>query len=192
MSMIKAIIFDCFGVLTYDGWLPFKKEHFKQSDEERQATDLGTQVNRGLLSYGDFIDQIAEMAHVPVDEVRQAIHNNVPNDELFAYIRTELKPNYKIGMLSNAGRDMLDEIFPAAHLALFDAIALSYETGHLKPDRRAFELIAERLGVEPEQCIFVDDQERYCTAAREMGMQAIVYTSFDEFQPQIQALLKSK
>lgn len=191
--MIKAIIFDCFGVLTYDGWLPFKKKHFKHDSEaDRQATELGVQVNRGMLSYDEFIDQIAGMTHVSVNEVRQAIHNDVPDDGLLAYIHDGLKPKYKIGMLSNAGRNMLDEIFSESHLKLFDAVALSYETGHLKPDRRAFEHIAERLTVAPDECVFVDDQERYCIAAREAGMQAIVYKSFDGFRPQLEALLQVK
>lgn len=188
--MIKAIIFDCFGVLTTDGWLPFKRKYFSQDPAlEAEATDYNRRTDAGLMSYEEFTSAIATLAKVFYDEAKAAIEGNVTDDELFAFIAHELKPHYKIGLLSNAGADWLSRLFSEKQRNLFDAVALSYETGYLKPDERAYQTIAERLEVAPEECIFVDDQERYCTAAKEQGMQAICYQNFDQFEVELTALL---
>src|SRR5690348_2888052 len=62
-SMIKAIVFDCFGVLTSDGWLPFKKKYFgHDSALTEEATSLNKQVDAGLISYDDFVPAVAKLA----------------------------------------------------------------------------------------------------------------------------------
>lgn len=185
-SMVRAIIFDCFGVLTTDGWLPFKRQHFSGDKSlEAEATAYNRQMDAGLISYDDFAEAIARLAGVEIADAKAAIEGNVTDDELFDYIAKELKPHYKIGMLSNAGVNWLHELFSDTQCALFDAVALSYETGYVKPDARAYQTIAERLGVAPEDCVFIDDQERYCTAAKEQGMQAIWYQSLDDCKRQL-------
>jgi HAD superfamily hydrolase (TIGR01509 family) len=189
-DMIKAIIFDCFGVLTTDGWLPFKRKYFRNNPAlEAEATSLNKQVDAGLASYEEFESSIARLASVSLAEAHKAIESNVPDDELFEYIGSELKPNYKIGMLSNAGANWLGRLFLPEQVALFDAVALSYEMGFVKPDPRAYLSIAARLGVEPSECIFVDDQQRYCTAAIEQGMQAILYSSSEQLKDELAPLL---
>lgn len=190
--MIRAIVFDCFGVLTSDGWLPFKKKYFSHNPElDRQATDLNKQVDSGLADYTQFIQAIADLAGVSFEAARKAIEGNVPNDELLDYIAERLKPHYKIGLLSNAGANWLDRLFRPEQVGLLDATALSYETGNIKPSPEAYQAIVDRLGVEPEECVFVDDQEKYVTAAREFGMAAIWYRDFAQFKHDIEKLLSS-
>ncbi|MEO6513250.1 MAG: HAD-IA family hydrolase [Candidatus Saccharimonadales bacterium] len=189
--MIRAVIFDCFGVLTTDGWLPFKRKYFSDNAKlEAEATDLNKQVDAGLASYEEFISSIAQLAQVPRREAHKAIEDNVADEELFEYIARDLKPNYKLGLLSNAGANWLDKLFTEAQVKLFDAVSLSYQTGFVKPDLRAYQMIADQLGVDPQECIFIDDQERYCSAAREVGMQALVYTSFKQLQADLSPLLQ--
>ena len=190
--MIRAVIFDCFGVLTTDGWLPFKRKYFSANPElEEAATYLNKRTDAGLASYDDFVRDIAELAHVPLSEAARAIEHNVTDDELLSYIATDIKPKYKVGLLSNAGANWMDRLFSKEQQSVFDAIALSYETGVVKPDARAYEIITERLGVDSEECLFVDDQERYCTAAKEAGMKAIWYQSLEQFKTDISPLLQA-
>lgn len=188
--MIRAIVFDCFGVLTSDGWLPFKKKHFGHDPElSRQATDLNKQVDSGLADYQDFLHKVARLANVPMRMAKEAIEGNVANEELFGYIASELKPKYKIGLLSNAGANWLDDLFTPNQVTLFDATALSYETGVVKPDPRSYEAIVKRLKLEPQECVFVDDQEKYVTGAKEAGMYAVWYHHFDQFKADLEELL---
>ena len=133
--MIKAIVFDCFGVLASDGWLPYRKLHFSKNPILlEEAIALNKNVDAGISKYDDFIKQVAEMAGVSEEAARADIENNIPNEELFDYIKSDLKPRYKIGMLSNAAENWLDEMFTNEQVELFDATALSYEIGFIKPD----------------------------------------------------------
>jgi HAD superfamily hydrolase (TIGR01509 family) len=53
-------------------------------------------------------------------------------------------------------------------------------TGVRKPDERAFTGAAAALGIPSAECLFVDDRERNCAAARATGMEALRFTSADE------------
>ena len=180
--MIKAIIFDCFGVLAEDGWTPFKRKHILHDPKlVEEVARLGALSDRRVLTYEETVQAVAKLVNVDVKELRQAVDKKKPNKELFELILNELKPHYKIGIMSNANYDVINELFEMEQAALFDAHVLSYETNLLKPDRKMFELMAERLGVSMTECLFVDDQEKHYLAAQSYGMQAIHYTSYDDF-----------
>jgi HAD superfamily hydrolase (TIGR01509 family) len=188
--MIKAVIFDCFGVLVSESWIAFKRRHFADDDvKAREATELMQQADAGLLDQADFIHRVAMLSGLSEQQVRAELDGNLPNEALFAYIRDELKPKYKIGMLSNAGANWLRELFSDDQLGLFDATALSFETGVTKPSTEAYETIAGKLGVEPAEAVFVDDQERHCGGARDAGMPAILFTGFERFRSDLEKLL---
>lgn len=173
-----------------DGWLAFKRRTFK-SDHERfvTATDLMKQSNLGFITEDEFYEAVAKLANLDVATTRELIRSRQPNEELFSYIEQELKPHYRLGVLSNISGNRLPELLREHHIGLFDEIMLSSETGVTKPDAGAYTIAAERMGVEPEDCLFVDDQESYCTAAREVGMQAVWYQDFEQFKADLKELL---
>lgn len=179
--MIKAIIFDCFGVLTTDGWLPLRNQQFGHNpDLLEQARELNRQVDAGAITYGAFITAIARLSHLSEQTVRTQIESNVPNNALFDLIRLKLKPHYKIGLLSNAADNWLPSLFTSDQIKLIDATAFSYELGLIKPQPEAYQAIAQRLGLAASDCLFVDDQSRYCTGAVTAGMQALHYSDLDQ------------
>ena len=189
--MIKAIVFDCFGVLATEAWLAFKAKHFGHDPElMKHVSDISHQADKGLISYDDAVRKTAELAGITPAEFRQAIGHNVPDEELFAYLR-ELKPNYKLGFLSNISDDYLHKIFTSEHLSLFDGIELSYKSGFIKPEAQAYKNAAQRLGVETNECVLVDDQERNITGARQAGMPAILYQDFEQFRTDLAKILKA-
>jgi epoxide hydrolase-like predicted phosphatase len=63
---------------------------------------------------------------------------------------------------------------------LFDAVVISAEVGLHKPQPEIYLLAAERLEVEPAECIFVDDLRENCEGAEAVGMTAIRHHSADE------------
>ncbi len=119
------------------------------------------------------------------------VHPRGVDTALFDFI-TELKGRgLKIGLLSNVGSDMMSELFEPEQIALFDEIVLSYQTGMAKPDHEIYQLTTNRLGVLPEESVFVDDIERFCTAAKEVGLQAIWHRDTDETVAQIEEVLRA-
>ncbi len=172
--MIRAVVFDCFGVLTTDGWKRIREEFFANDDQAMQeAMDMDKAVNAGFMDYDNFIRQIATMTGLQAEAVKARLNSSSPNELLYGYIRDELKPRFKVGMLSNAADDWLEQLFESWQRALFDEVVLSYQIGAVKPESRAYEAVASRLGVTLDECVFVDDREDYCDAARELGMSAV-------------------
>ncbi|MEX1059185.1 MAG: HAD-IA family hydrolase [Candidatus Saccharimonadales bacterium] len=112
-----------------------------------------------------------------------------PNKVLLSYIRTELKPKYKIGIISNAVSDWIAEILEAEDVKLFDDIVISYKVGINKPNPTIYQISLKNLGVMPEETVFIDDIEAYCEAARAVGMQAILYQDFEQMKKELEKLL---
>jgi len=56
---------------------------------------------------------------------------------------------------------------------LFDVSVISAEVGLHKPQPEIYLLAARRLGVEPSECIFVDDLRENCDGAEAVGMTAV-------------------
>lgn len=192
MPKVKAIIFDCFGVLATDGWLPFRQKHFGNNARLlNQAIKSSRESDAGLITPEDFLQHISKLAKLPLATVRAAVEHNVPDEQLFEFISRELKPHYKLGILSNAGANWLNDIFTPVQLALFDATALSFETGAIKPQPSAYQVIADRLGVSPAEAIFIDDQPKYLEGAQAVGMQGILFLSLAQLKADLAKLLSS-
>jgi len=110
---------------------------------------------------------------------------------LFALI-SELKPAYKIGLLSNIGTNwVLEHFLTPKEQALFDTFVFSFEVGLVKPDERIYRLVSERLGEPPEACVVIDDLERNCQGAEAIGMQTIVYKNLSQMRSKLGEMLKS-
>lgn len=188
--MIKAVIFDCFGVLTTDGWMKFRKEYLDEGTaEDSQAAELNHQADTGYLSHAEFERSVAELANVELETARRVIDTHVPNEQLFDYISTNLKPKYLIGLLSNVASDITGELFSKQQNKLFDATLFSFEIGVTKPHLAMYSTIATRLGVLTEECLFIDDRELFVTGARESGMESFQYKNYQQFVEEIQLVL---
>jgi FMN phosphatase YigB (HAD superfamily) len=74
---------------------------------------------------------------------------------------------------------------------LVDLINYFHEVGIAKPDRRIFEMTCERLGVQPAEMIFLDDDdnERPLVAARRLGIHAIFFQNTVQAIADIEAVL---
>jgi HAD superfamily hydrolase (TIGR01509 family) len=188
--MIRAIIFDLYGVLAQNGWQAFKANHFHNQEKVwTEVFELGRRVDAGLADYGELLRFTAKKSGETEATVRYQLEHTIPNDELLDYIATDLKPSYKIALLSNASTtQVFDEIFTKQQRVLFDSVTFSHHVGLTKPDNRMYEAAAERLGVTVGDCLFVDDQERHTAGAQAAGMRALVYTNVANLRSEITSL----
>jgi epoxide hydrolase-like predicted phosphatase len=191
--MIKAIIFDCFGVLAEDGWMPLKRKHIGDNAVMAQeVADLGKQNEYGMIDNETHLHQMAEIMGIDSEILRKALGVRVPNEELFDFVVKELKPYYKIGLMSNANFDVTKDLFTPNQAAVFDASVMSFESRLIKPDERMFDLMATRLGVRWDECVFVDDQERYCEVAERLGMRGVVYSDNQQCIEDLRAIIATQ
>ena len=87
-----------------------------------------------------------------------------------------LRPPYRTAILSNADASLRERLREGLGIHdLFDAVVCSAEVGIAKPEPAIYRLAAERVGLPPEACLFVDDYEPNVAAAREVGMAAIFF-----------------
>jgi FMN phosphatase YigB (HAD superfamily) len=97
------------------------------------------------------------------------------NTELIDYAR-RLRPRYRTGILSNSFVGAREREQAAYRFGdLVDEIIYSHECGMSKPDPGIYALACERLQAEPAQMVFVDDAEPCVAAARQAGIQAVLY-----------------
>lgn len=190
--MIKAVIFDCFGVLyvpksdyIYQSLLANPSEHH---DEIR---DLVAQDEYGLIDDETLFEGIAKLTGTPLDKVKRSLVDGfVRSPRLVEYMES-LRPRYKVAMLSNLGSDSVVKFFtPGERKELFDATIISGEVGMIKPHPEIYEYACQQLGVDVSEAVFVDDAEENCLGAREAGLQAIRYASLTQTIEDLDALLK--
>ncbi len=72
---------------------------------------------------------------------------------------------------------------------LFDAVVISGDVGLNKPAPEIFRLGAERVGLDPEDCVFVDDLRENCEGAKAVGMTAILHRGAEGTLPELERLL---
>jgi putative hydrolase of the HAD superfamily len=128
---------------------------------------LGLQRRTGLLErmFGHLRSDPAM-----VEAVRRARHQGV-----------------RTGLVSNSmGTGRYDRsTFPE----LFDGVVISGDEGLHKPEPEIFRLGAERVGLPPEDCVFVDDLRENCEGAEAVGMTAVLHRGADSTLPRLEELL---
>jgi putative hydrolase of the HAD superfamily len=187
---IRAVVFDIGGVLelSSDGKEPTLA--FTRMIERWEARlgvqELGACVERmhlrgmlGACTETEWHDELRRAGRMSDAELASFLGDawdlylGVLNEELAAFVRS-LRPRYKTALLSNSFVGARAREHERHRLGdLTDLIVYSHEEGIAKPDRRIYERTCERLGVRPEEAVFLDDVEAYVEGARAAGMYAV-------------------
>jgi epoxide hydrolase-like predicted phosphatase len=181
---VKALLVDYGGVLTADiesvyrsfssaeGLAPDAILRLLREDGGALAETHALEV--GELAEEDFEHRFAGRLGLEPSGLLGRLAASLGRDEaMIAAVRRARSSNVPTALVSNSwGLTMYDRGLLAE---LFDAVVLSGEVGMRKPDERMFLLAAERLGVEPDACVVVDDFPWNCTAAEAVGMHAVLH-----------------
>lgn len=178
------MIFDCFGVVLTDAVQAIRDELI--GDDQKKILEIDKiwkKSHRGHITMEQTNAKIAKVVGLSYEEyTRRKSAGEVRNYLLLDYI-SQLRKNYKTAMLSNVSNGGLLRRFKVEELdKYFDVTVASGDVGFAKPEPRAYEIVADKLGVRLDECVFTDDREEYCEGARAVGMQAIQYVSFDQFK----------
>lgn len=189
--MIKAIIFDCFGVLITDA-LEAIVTKLRETEPEKASQIVATIVaaNRGVIPSEISRATIAGLLGITVDEYSSRLRSEeVKNQPLLDYI-AGLRPKYKTAILSNTSSKGLTARFTDEELTThFDVVIASGQIGYAKPEAQAYEIAAGALRVRLDECVMIDDREEYCAGARGVGMQTILYADLAQAKQELQQIL---
>jgi putative hydrolase of the HAD superfamily len=89
-------------------------------------------------------------------------------------------------ILSNIGDDVYASVAREfAWIHRFDVLVWSYQLGVAKPDPAIFRYTLGKLGTLPEETLFIDDKQPNVEAARNLGFQAIEYSSVERLREEL-------
>jgi epoxide hydrolase-like predicted phosphatase len=186
--MIKAIIFDFYGVICSDEyWQIVKSDRNVVSGFSKMADS----VNLGTISWQDFLQDLSNKTGKPVEELKTVYEAEKIDMDLLAYIK-ELKKKYKTALLSNASYELFEpQAKQIGFTDFFDCTAVSSRIGVIKPDPRIYEYVLNQLGVKASEAIYIDDITRFAEAADRLGMKAIVYHNLPQLKVELDKVLSS-
>jgi putative hydrolase of the HAD superfamily len=198
---MKGLLVDFGGVLTtnvFDSFRTFCEEEGLDPDaikrrfrEDPRALECVRGLERGEIGAEDFSERFGEL--LELDPVRRAglvermFGHILPDEEMVEAVRRARAQGIRTGLISNSmGEGRYDRSnFPE----LFDGVVISGDEGMHKPEPEIYELGAERVGLAPADCVFVDDLRENCEGAEAVGMTAVLHRGADRTLPQLEELL---
>lgn len=197
--MIKAIIFDYGNVICkWDNDI-FLEKVFKRSNKSYEYIDnfiflsgLQDKFELGEISEIDFFRIIKKQCNLSITqkeffkEYTSRIFENIQST--LALIK-KLKKNYKVALLSNTTKVDFDFLIKnLKEFPLFDAVTLSFELGFVKPEKEIFIDSLNKLNLNPDECVYIDDIKEYSDAASKLGIYGIHYTSYENLIKELKKL----
>ena len=198
---MKGLLVDFGGVLTTNVFESFRafcddegldpegiKRLFRA---EPRATEYVRGLERGELSEEYFAERFGELLKLEPERraglVERMFGHIRPDEEMVEALRRARAQGVRTGLISNSmGAGRYDRsTFPE----LFDGVVISGDEGMHKPQPEIYRLGCERVGLEPADCVFVDDLRENCEGAEVVGMTAVLHRGAERTLPRLEELL---
>lgn len=189
--MIKAIIFDYGNIISSVDNNRFLEELSRATGKTgaeldqliRSSSDELRKYEAGIITSDQFFERVVKQRGLDLNKkafVKLFTGRLTPIAETHELIR-KLKKRYKLGLLSNTNEwDYEYEIKQCGVFSLFDSVTVSFKVGALKPDRKIYLDALDKLGVWPDESVYIDDIREYADAAGALGIKCIHYTSHED------------
>ena len=199
--LIRAIIWDLGGVLLRRkdftrrenlaarlGLTRAELEHLVSASDTGRRAKLGKGNTKG---HWEDVRAALDLAPDDMSAFKAAFWgDNRLDTALVDYVRT-LRQRYRTALLSNAWGGLRYFLVERWRIAdAFDHLIISAEVGLKKPDPRIFRLTLARVGVDPQEAVFLDDSWKNVQAARRLGMHAIRFRDPEQALAELNQLLE--
>ncbi|MDQ6605891.1 MAG: HAD family phosphatase [Actinomycetota bacterium] len=193
-----GLLIDYGGVLTsnlFDSFDAFCRQEGLESQAiatrfrgDRAARELLIGLETGAIPEAEFEGQFAEMLGVqPTGLIDRLFGGSHPDEPMLDMVRHAREAGIRTGLISNSwGTSRYDR----ARLAeLFEGIVISGEEGLRKPAPEMYTLGAERIGLAPDECVYVDDLPFNLAPAAELGMATVHHVCSEQTIAELERLL---
>jgi putative hydrolase of the HAD superfamily len=205
--VIRAVISDFGGVLTtplVESFVAYQRESGIGFEDLGAAMARVAAANdgehplfaleKGRLTEDEFIGRLETELGRKMGPFRDMYFAHLhPNEPMIAYMRGLKERGLRMALLTNNVREW--EPLWRAKLPdvdeIFEVIVDSAFVGMRKPEREIYELTVERLGdgLEPGDCLFLDDIDANCEAAAALGMHAVRFADNDQAIAELEGAL---
>ncbi|MEJ2706344.1 MAG: HAD family phosphatase [Anaerolineales bacterium] len=197
---IQAVIFDLGGVLVRTEDRTPRAELAEQLNMTYAELDRiafrGESAQRaalGIISEEEHWENLGRLLGIPDERLDWARSKfwggDQVDEELVNYIRA-LRGPYKTALLSNAWSSLRHYVTQVWEIGdAFDELIISAEVHTVKPEAAIYEITLQRLQIEPQQAVFVDDFAQNVTGAKAVGMHAIQFRNPDQVEADLAQLL---
>jgi len=205
--MIRAVIFDFGGVFTsspfeafnrYERERGFPQDLIRRINSTNHLENAWARFERAEVDLNGFDTAFAAEAkafgyELPGRDVIPLLSGDVRPEMVEALRR--IKARFKTGCITNnvpslqaVGADRPDNLYRREIVEMFDEMIESSKLGIRKPDPRIYELMCEKLGVAPEESVYLDDLGGNLKPARAMGMITIKVESGPQAITELEAI----
>lgn len=175
-GVMTTNLFHAFGAFcSTEGVAPdLLREAFRHDAETRDALIA---FEEGRMNDDLFASHLAKALGLPHERAEGLLDRMMAGatvePDMVDMVRRARAAGIKTAMVSNSWGELR---YPADLVAeLFDATVISGREGFRKPDTRMYTLGAERIGLPPAACVFVDDLPFNLKPAAALGMATVLH-----------------
>lgn len=197
--MINTIIFDIGRVLVDWNW----EEYLNNLFDKDTAKAVGkayflhpdyNEFDRGVLTTEEILQRFIKTAPDIEKEIRICFSRMgetvVQRDTAIPWIKELKERGYRVLFLSNYSYQMR-ELNPEAlsFIEYMDGGVFSCDVKLIKPDPEIYKCILDKYNLNPNECIFIDDNRDNIDTAKSLGINAIQYITYNQVREEMEKLL---
>jgi epoxide hydrolase-like predicted phosphatase len=194
----RGLLVDWGGVMTTDVFVTFRtfcereglepdtlRQRFREDPSSR---DLLIALETGQIDEEEFEPRFAEILGVePQGLIDRIFAGGGPDEAMLLAVERAHAQGVRTGLISNSWGTRRYDRALLSHL--FDGVVISGEVGIRKPSPEIYTLGAEKIGLAPSECVFVDDLPFNLKPAAELGMATVRHRSSAETIAELESLL---
>lgn len=188
---MKTIIFDIGNVLTNFAWedffrkFDFSEEVYQKITKATVLSPMWDELDRGVLSDSEIIEGFVKNDPTIEKEIRFATHDLsgilTKRDYATDLILSLKERGFKVLYLSNLSSLLLEVCSDVFDFVPYtDGGVFSFDVKLIKPDKEIYEFLLEKYKLNPDDCYFIDDLQRNIDTACSLGINGILFTSYEE------------
>jgi putative hydrolase of the HAD superfamily len=197
--MIKAVVFDCGGVLhtSTDKYIAkdiSKTFQITEDQFHRTCHKFIPLLQEGKISEKTFWEKFIADSHstcpIPLKSPweKEYLARFNKNDGVLRLAQDLKDCGYKIAVLSNTIKAHAEINKKKGLYDSFQYVILSNEVGLSKPDPKMFYFALNKLQTKPEETLFIDDKLSNIELAQKIGFKTILFINTKQFKKELTKL----